>query len=232
MVEAFKFGYDAGQSARPEPPEPDGDLVAVKPLPVWCKGMDESVIDAETIILPVYLHTNAVTGKAEILDANGDILPKFQIVEAINSIQDFAQEYAAQQHAARADAPADVCEAVCSNCNHPQSHHRDEPLSDCILCDEGCEKFTPAPTSPERRGEWIRVSERLPDEDEPVLTSTDTAYNAERRMYTVDIQAFCEGEWETEDVVAWMPLPAPYKVDLDVYLVEKIKALSKPKEAA
>lgn len=58
---------------------------------------------------------------------------------------------------------------------------------------------------------WVPVSERLPEDDTPVLTSMDTAYNAVRRMYSVEIQAFCEGEWETQDVVAWQPLPKPYE---------------------
>lgn len=58
---------------------------------------------------------------------------------------------------------------------------------------------------------WILVKDEMPVNDEPVLTSIDTAYNQERRIYQVLIQSYCEGEWETQDVIAWRPLPESYK---------------------
>lgn len=61
--------------------------------------------------------------------------------------------------------------------------------------------------SRETGSQWVRCDDRLPDTDDPVLVAIDTAYNADRRSRWVTIQAFCEGEWETKDVVAWMPLP-------------------------
>lgn len=54
-------------------------------------------------------------------------------------------------------------------------------------------------------GKWIPVSERLPEEDGYYLTTT---------MYH---EVYCD-YWEeehfnrTEAVIAWMPLPEPYKL--------------------
>ena len=61
---------------------------------------------------------------------------------------------------------------------------------------------------------WIDVTNRLPDDDAQVLVTVDYAYNAGRRLRMVQVQAFCDGEWETEDVTAWMSLPVPYAKDV------------------
>lgn len=59
------------------------------------------------------------------------------------------------------------------------------------------------------QGDWIAVSDRLPADEQEVLVFVDTAYNSERRMYQIMMQTYCEGEWETQDVTHWQPLPAP-----------------------
>ena len=51
---------------------------------------------------------------------------------------------------------------------------------------------------------WIPVSERLPEEDELYL------------VYTEEQPFVCEfenGEFFIDDVLAWMPLPEPYKAE-------------------
>lgn len=61
--------------------------------------------------------------------------------------------------------------------------------------------------------EWIPVSERLPDVDVEVLTTTD---------WPDVLIAWLnkDGAWETEELIlandeilAWMPLPEPYRED-------------------
>lgn len=73
-----------------------------------------------------------------------------------------------------------------------------------------------APTVEERpKGKWIPVTERLPEDDEDVLVT---------RVYTGSTYSFIDmvwfnkgkfltqdGELELSNVVAWMPLPEPYK---------------------
>ena len=70
---------------------------------------------------------------------------------------------------------------------------------------------------------WILCSERLPDEMEDVLV-TQEYYDLDLEEYQVDVNTACldsEGNWfsifleagymEDYNVIAWMPLPEPYK---------------------
>lgn len=60
-------------------------------------------------------------------------------------------------------------------------------------------------------GEWIPCSERLPEPDKEVLVYTYDdfrVWSLTRKMRWEDE----DGYWQDlEDVVAWMPLPDPYK---------------------
>lgn len=64
-------------------------------------------------------------------------------------------------------------------------------------------------------GEWVPLSERLPEEDGKFYLFTD-GYNmsVERYKYDAIDHFFPEGRWfQLEEAVAWMPLPAPYKAE-------------------
>ena len=60
------------------------------------------------------------------------------------------------------------------------------------------------------QGEWIPCSERLPKENTEVLMSLE---------WGIDIGEYRNGDWHSEwinhyddgNVLAWMPLPQPYK---------------------
>lgn len=69
------------------------------------------------------------------------------------------------------------------------------------------------PAQPERK--WIPVSERLPEEGKQVLVCDDGGF-----IYTAEYEVSSDGEprWyesveyrPMDDVVAWMPLPEPWK---------------------
>ncbi len=69
-------------------------------------------------------------------------------------------------------------------------------------------------SSSENPNKWIPVSERLPETDEDVLiTNGVTMYigwiDATDRQWRAD----SEDNYFINDVVAWMPLPQPYKVE-------------------
>ena len=66
------------------------------------------------------------------------------------------------------------------------------------------------PSADRPQGEWIPCSERLPKENTEVLMSLE---------WGIDIGEYRNGDWHSEwinhyddgNVLAWMPLPQPYK---------------------
>ena len=61
----------------------------------------------------------------------------------------------------------------------------------------------------ENKGEWIPVSERLPEKNTKVyLACCDDGY--------VTSIMYDSGKWLINDtnIIAWMPLPEPYKADM------------------
>ena len=71
-------------------------------------------------------------------------------------------------------------------------------------------KVMGVPSADRPQGEWIPCSERLPKENTEVLMSLE---------WGVDIGEYRNGEWHSEwinhyddgNVLAWMPLPKPWK---------------------
>lgn len=64
---------------------------------------------------------------------------------------------------------------------------------------------------------WIPVTERLPEEEGQYLVSCDSDFAIEVARFYIDDEDDEEDRWwgcdwnDPEDVVAWMPLPEPYK---------------------
>lgn len=77
------------------------------------------------------------------------------------------------------------------------------------------------PTTDVTRVKWISVKERLPEEkNEKYWICTDTGYQCECRWTNVNpFWSHLETDWhwnivdipQYSEVVAWMPLPEPYK---------------------
>lgn len=62
--------------------------------------------------------------------------------------------------------------------------------------------------SVENKGEWISVSERLPEKDGQYLVTYDREDEIKVNISYFDRHGFWIG-----NVVAWMPLPEPYKAE-------------------
>ena len=103
------------------------------------------------------------------------------------------------------------CESHC-NTDCTNTKCESHPLSSAQP-EQECEKCVFSPFK-QFRQKWIPVSERLPDDGKEVLMSL---------AWGVDIGEYRDGEWRSEwinhydddNVIAWMPLPEPYKGDED-----------------
>ena len=62
---------------------------------------------------------------------------------------------------------------------------------------------------------WIPVSERLPEKNVEVLATTEWDAVTIAEMYGVNDWFIHEGTTnaQTDEIVAWMPLPEPYKAE-------------------
>ena len=78
------------------------------------------------------------------------------------------------------------------------------------LCGAVAVLFDLPPVTPQEP-RWIPTSERLPDEDGEYYA---TVYDTDENYKYMDIAEFEDGIWQYKDyvkVLAWMPLPKPYK---------------------
>ena len=61
--------------------------------------------------------------------------------------------------------------------------------------------------------QWIPCSERLPEEYQAVLATLNNGELTYAWRFDVDEWVICEGDRNatTDDILAWMPMPEPYK---------------------
>lgn len=78
-----------------------------------------------------------------------------------------------------------------------------------VLIENVIEQIQNAPTVEERpQGEWIPVSERLPEQNGYYITTCRDI--CENRVHTVGFDGVRK-KWGRGGVIAWQPLPEPYK---------------------
>ena len=91
-------------------------------------------------------------------------------------------------------------------------------LAETDISPEHIMELVQALSSSENPNKWIPCSERLPEEHKEVLTCSLGGF--------IEIQSYedgCGGYWENQkgdwsdicEVVAWMPLPEPYKQEVE-----------------
>lgn len=101
------------------------------------------------------------------------------------------------------------CKGYCKKCDYRT----------ILASDEHCGLIDEQPTIETKEvvyGEWIPVSERLPDTYELCLVT----YGKKYRVRDVAIYNVISRKWlsygkNLENVLAWMPLPKPYKKEVE-----------------
>ena len=65
-----------------------------------------------------------------------------------------------------------------------------------------------------KKNQWIPCSERLPEDNIDVLIQpawAEDVWHLERASYEDDKWHCCCNTFDKEEIIAWMPLPKPYK---------------------
>ena len=110
-----------------------------------------------------------------------------------------------------------MLEHSCDNCKHEDKAATEFPCSCCIH--NATDKFEP---KPKETNCWTLCSEGLPeDTDEEYYTTVILSlsdgktvagcYRNIDKEWWGDVTDGCYRKIPTEDVIAWMPLPEPYK---------------------
>lgn len=103
-----------------------------------------------------------------------------------------------------------ICEGIsCNEC----SFNEIDGESGCLLQ----KRFDELPSvTPKAEQKWIPCEERLPEEggDYLVTTKWEGSYSGDTYIET-NMAVYREKleEWDCKDVIAWMPLPKPYKAE-------------------
>lgn len=103
-----------------------------------------------------------------------------------------------------------ICEGIsCNEC----SFNEIDGESGCLLQ----KRFDELPSvTPKAEQKWIPCEERLPEEggDYLVTTKWEGSYSGDTYIET-NMAVYREKleEWDCKDVIAWMPLPEPYKAE-------------------
>lgn len=63
----------------------------------------------------------------------------------------------------------------------------------------------------EQREKWIPCSEMLPEENSTYLVTGKSIYTFKDPTFWTDVSQFEDGDWNGRNVIAWMPLPEPFK---------------------
>ena len=68
-----------------------------------------------------------------------------------------------------------------------------------------------AAREPQSNAGWIPCSERLPEDDEMVLVTCETKKGTRNVNRAYHSGGFWHGSGSMSGVIAWMPLPEPYR---------------------
>lgn len=91
-----------------------------------------------------------------------------------------------------------------------QHNHRDSIKVIADISNEILDIIENVETVEQPQGEWIPVSERLPEQNGYYITTCRDI--CENRVHTVGFDGVRK-KWGRGGVIAWQPLPEPYKQD-------------------
>lgn len=103
----------------------------------------------------------------------------------------------------------DAIEAICKACSMEGDYHKCDGYPETSTW---CDELVALRALPSAQ-QWIPCSERLPEEDTYVLATTAWGEITMAEKLSDIAWFICEGNAnaKSDDIVAWMPLPEPWK---------------------
>ena len=163
-------------------------------------------ISSETIFIKDGLWVSKIIADAPTIEPSGE---KHQLSEETSTTKVDTSTNTSTDLISRAEAIEAIQNAYCKPCKERGDDYNEVRCRACAF-DDAIIQIDALPSAEPKRGEWIPVDERLPEDGQGVLVTVD----ANKWNIEVGSCIYSGGTFHSKlydlDVIAWQPLPTPY----------------------